>query len=96
MSSKAKIKGFRAGKIPANILEQHYGPEISYESLNFLISETYVTALQEHQLIPITEPKFDAAPLDKEKDYTYHVEFEIKPEFELKEYKGMKIGRAHV
>jgi trigger factor len=93
VGSKATIKGFRPGKVPTDILEKHFGAEISYESLNFLISETYVTAVQESGLMPITEPKFDAKPLDRNADYTYHVEFEIKPEFELKEYKGIKVKK---
>ncbi|MCP5464280.1 MAG: trigger factor [Deltaproteobacteria bacterium] len=89
----AKINGFRPGKIPNNVLEKHYGPQIDYECLNTLISETFTKALIEHKLTPMTEPDFDTKPLDREKDYEFTAQFEVKPEVELKEYKGIKLKK---
>lgn len=96
VGGKAKIKGFREGKVPKNLLDQYFKAEIDYECLNFLILDSYRRALQEHKLIPITEPKFDAKPIEQSKSYSYHVEIETKPEFELKDYTGIKLKKQNV
>ena len=93
VGQSAKINGFRKGKIPQNVLDQHYGPQIDYECLNFAINETYPQALTENDLTPMTEPKFDANPLSRDSDYTYSVEVEVKPTFKLKDYKGLKVKK---
>lgn len=94
VGAKAKLKGFRPGKIPQNLLDQYYQGEIDYETLNFMISDAYVAALQETKFIPLTEPKFDTNPeLKRDSDYTFSVEIEIRPDFELKEYKGLKLKK---
>lgn len=53
VGGKAKIKGFRPGKIPQTMLDRHYGPEIDMECLQFLVDETYAQALYNNQVIPI-------------------------------------------
>lgn len=95
VGAKAKIKGFRPGKIPKNMLDKFYGPEIDLECLNFMVDDTYPEALYSSQLIPLTKPKFDVSPLNRDQEYKYAVEVEVKPTFELKDYKGMKIKKEN-
>lgn len=89
----AKVKGFRPGKIPTYILEKYYGPEIEYECLNFLVSDTYPQALTENKLTPMTQPKIDPPPLKKEADYSYSVEVEVRPKIKLMNYKGLRVKK---
>jgi trigger factor len=95
VGQKAKIKGFRPGKVPDKILDQHYASEIDYESVNFLINDSYQAVLKEHDFFPVDEPKFDVTPINRDADYAYSVEIEIKPKFELKNYKGISIKKQH-
>ncbi|OVE80922.1 trigger factor, partial [bacterium K02(2017)] len=89
----AKINGFRKGKIPTTVLDKHYQAEINYELMNFIISDSYSNVLTTKNLNPVTEPKFDAQPVDREKDYSYSVEIEVQPEFELKDYKNIEVKK---
>ena len=91
IGGKAKIPGFRAGKIPTQVLDRHYGGEIDFECVNFLINDTYREVLKENKMIPLLEPKFDVGPMARDADYEYHVELEVKPDFELKPYKEIKL-----
>lgn len=93
VGQKAKINGFRKGKVPTNILEQHYAAEINYECMNNLIAETYHKALTENKLVPLGDPSFDTKPIEKEADYSYSVELFVRPTFKLKEYKNIKIKK---
>lgn len=96
IGQNARIKGFRPGKVPRNLLDKHYGGEIAYESLNFLITETYVRGLIEHKLTPVAEPKFEAGPIDRNADYRYQVMLEVKPTFDLKPYDGIEIKKKPI
>ncbi|HLD46067.1 MAG TPA: trigger factor [bacterium] len=93
VSQTAKVNGFRPGKVPNHILERFYGPQIDFECLNTMVSDTYLKALTEHKLTPMTEPKFDTEPLEPNKDYSFSIELEIRPQFELKNYKGIKLKK---
>lgn len=93
MTQTVKVDGFRQGKVPESIIQQRYGDEVNYECLNAVVNESYMKALQEHDLTPILDPKFDTQPIDINKDYTFWVEVETKPKFELKEYKGLGLKK---
>lgn len=95
VSQKAKINGFRPGKIPIPVLDQHYKSEIDFECLNFILADSYTHALAEHKLVPMTRPQFDTAPLNRDADYAYSVVVEVKPQFELKNYKGLEIKKLN-
>lgn len=86
IGKKANIKGFRKGKIPNAILDQHYGADVHMESLNFLVGKTYNDALKEHDLSPVLDPKFNLGAIENGKPYSYEVEVEVKPKFEVKDY----------
>ncbi len=47
LKKKAKIKGFRPGKVPRDILERHFKDYVKAEVLQKLIEETYPKALSE-------------------------------------------------
>jgi len=93
VGKKANVPGFRKGKIPEHMLSKFYGSDIEMESLNILVQNTYSKVLEEHKLVPVLKPKFDVKPLSRGTDYEYTVELEVKPQFELKEYIGLKVAK---
>ncbi len=46
ISKKAKLKGFRPGKIPVTVLVKYYGPQIEEETVSQIINRTYPEALK--------------------------------------------------
>ena len=87
----AKIKGFRPGKIPRNILERYFKDYVKTEVIQKLIQETYPTALSEANLHPVSPPVIDPGELESEKPFQYTAIVEIKPEINLEGYMGLKI-----
>ena len=57
IKSKAKLDGFRKGKVPNDVLKQKYGNAVHGEVLNELIQESYPIALTENKLRPASSPK---------------------------------------
>lgn len=96
VGGKAKIKGFRPGKVPQNMLDRMYGMEIHQECLSFLVDETYPEAMYSHNIVPVAQPDFQINPINKNADYNYVVEVEVKPDFELKDYQSLQIKKQEV
>lgn len=77
---KANIKGFRQGKVPLNLIKQHYGADARKEALSELIQTTLSQAIQEHQLKPIGMPQVEPKAMLEEQPFEYTASFEVLPE----------------
>ncbi|MGC8811673.1 MAG: trigger factor, partial [bacterium] len=91
LNQKIKLKGFRPGKIPQSILSRHYKTQVEEEVANKLISTSLAEAVQEYNLVPVSEPNVLNHAFTAEKDFTYAVSFEVKPEFTVQDYLGLEI-----
>lgn len=90
----AKIKGFRAGKVPAAVLEKYYGAQMEQEVLGRLINDTYFKALQDHEIPAVGEPSIvDSSGVSKGQAFTYEAEVEIKPQVTAKDYTGLTLEK---
>ena len=96
LNKKARLKGFRPGKIPVTVLVKYYGPQIEEETVSQIINRTYPEALKETGFVPIAWPELDYPPLDKEAPFTYKATIELKPEIPISEYKGLEVKRQEV
>jgi len=92
----ARVPGFRAGKIPKALLEQHYGAQIKSEVRERLIETTLFPAIEEKQLALVGAPHLHLGSLDRGTAFSYTAEFEIQPTIELKSYKGLKVAPLKV
>ena len=91
LGRKARIKGFRPGKIPRNILERHFKDYVKTEVIQKLIQESYPTALSESGLHPVSPPVVDPGEFESGKPFQYSAVVEVKPEIQLEKYIGLKI-----
>lgn len=83
----AKVKGFRAGKVPESVLEKYYGAQMEQEVLKGLINGTYFRALEEYKIAAVSEPSIvDSSGVTKGAAFTYEAEVEVKPEVTVKNY----------
>ncbi len=89
----AQMKGFRRGKVPADILIRKFGDVLQAETTEKVIQKSLDEALKslDKQPLPYAMPRVDSAdPMSMEKDYTYEVTFDVFPQIELGEYKGLE------
>ena len=93
--SKISLPGFRKGKVPRQMIEKMYGPEVFYdEAANHMISEAYGKAYDECELEIASQPTIDVVQLEKGKDFIFTAEVAVKPEVKLGEYKGIKVDKV--
>ena len=94
---KAKIKGFRPGKIPRSILQQYYGKEIEEQVSQELFRQSLNEALDEVKLQPVMVkmPK-SLPPLVQGDAFSYSVELEVAPDFTPEKYLNLDLNSAPV
>ena len=93
--SRISLPGFRKGKVPRQMIEKMYGPEVFYdEAANHMISEAYGKAYEECELEIVSQPKVAITQLEKGKPFIFTAEVAVKPEVTLGEYKGLKVDKV--
>jgi len=91
----AKISGFRPGKIPAKILEQHYGAQAHQEALGEALQRSFAEAAQANKLRVAGQPQFELKTNDLSADFIeYSATFEVYPDVELGDLSGESVERA--
>jgi trigger factor len=95
-NKKVKLKGFRPGKIPVNVLIKYYGPQIEEEVVSRTVNRSYPEALKESGVVPVAYPELDYPTFDKEVPFIYKAMIETKPDIPVADYKGMEVKKAAV
>ena len=84
IKGKAKLDGFRKGKVPNDVLEQRYGQSIHADVVNELIQSSYPQALTDNKIRPASAPTVNIESEDPKNPITYSAVFEVFPEIKPK------------
>ena len=77
----AKVKGFRPGKVPRNVLKQLFGPRVKRDVVNNLIEAGLGRAVEQHQLTVVAVPPMEAVPeLKTGEPLNFTAKIEVRPE----------------
>ena len=96
LSRKARIDGFRPGKVPLKLIKKMYGAQVRQEVLGEVMEQSFQDAIKDQQLRPAGGPKVEPIKLDEGQDFEYAATFEIFPEFTPNTIAGEKITRPVV
>jgi trigger factor len=89
----AVLPGFRQGKVPADMVRKNFAKIARDEMLQKLVPEAIEHVAQEHKFIPVGETDVEALEFDFDKELKFKATFEIKPEVNLQNYKGIKVEK---
>ena len=77
--NKISMPGFRKGKVPRQMIEKMYGPEIFYDdAANAIIPDAYAKAYDECELDIVSQPTIDVVQLEKGKPFIFTAEVATK------------------
>jgi trigger factor len=97
LGRRAKVKGFRPGKVPRSVLEMYYRKDVDHDVSETLVRRSLGEALRDQRLEAVNlnwpEP---APPVVAGEDYCYSVELEVNPEFTAEDYLGLKLTAPEV
>jgi trigger factor len=95
MMTSAQVPGFRPGHAPRKLVEKRFRKDVGDRVKNSLLMDGIAQISDEQKLSPISEPDFDpeAVELPDEGPLTFEFDIEVRPEFDLPEWKGLLIER---
>lgn len=94
----AELDGFRKGKAPAAVVEKRFKEAIYQEAHDDLLNVHLNKVLQDLGVKPVSGIKMsgEEEPLKKGEPYSYTMEFEVMPTFDLPQYEGLEVDQADV
>ena len=95
LKGRINIPGFRKGKAPMKVIENHYGEGVFYEdAFDAIFPEIYQEALKEHDVQVVDRPELDVEQIGRGKELKFTVEVFVRPDVELGEYKHLGIVKT--
>ena len=79
----AKIKGFRKGKAPIDVVKKMYEPEIRQDVINDAVIKKFYELVEEKNFKPVGRPNLVPERMEMEKDVIFKATFEVYPEISL-------------
>jgi trigger factor len=95
LMGEANVPGFRPGKAPRKLIERRYHNEVGDQVKSEVLLASLEQLAEEHDIAPLSAPNIDPAKIDlpKEGPMVYEFEVEVRPQFDLPSYKGLKLKR---
>jgi trigger factor len=91
----ANVAGFRPGKAPRRIIEKRYQKEVTDQVRGEVLLQSLEQLAEENDVAPLAAPDINPAKIEipKSGPLVYEFEVEVRPEFDLPSYRGLKIKR---
>ncbi len=89
----ARVKGFRPGKAPRQVLAHLYGGRIHADVAQRLVDSTLNQALADKQVQPLSQPAIAPAELRPDDAFSYKARFEVRPDIAEVKWEGFEVKR---
>jgi len=89
---QAKLPGFRPGKAPASLIRKHFEGDIRQKVLESLVPKFFDSTVKTEKLQVISQPDIKEVHFHAGEPIKFKAEFEVAPEVELGEYKGLEVA----
>ena len=93
LAGRARLKGFRKGRVPTKLIEQRFGGSLKKETLDKLISDAYRSALAAQEFRPISEGDIEEVNYEPDQDLVFSIAFDVQPVVELSTLSGFVLER---
>ncbi len=91
----SSVPGFRPGKAPRKVIERRFHKDVFDQVKAEVMLQSLEQLAEENDVAPLSPPDLDPAKIDIPKDgpLIYEFEVEVRPQFDLPNYKGLKLRR---
>ncbi len=93
LAKKARVDGFRKGKIPVTILRQRFGASAKADATQEVVSETLEEALADADVSPAAQPSLTTVDTESSDNFSYTIEFEVYPEVSVAPLSNLDIDQ---
>jgi trigger factor len=94
-SDQPTVRGFRPGKVPRKMIERQYYNSVADDLKSQVLMASLEKLADEQTIAPLSPPEFDPTLLSipKEGPFVYEFDIEVRPEFDLPDYKNLTLRR---
>jgi trigger factor len=94
-SDQPQVRGFRPGKAPRKLIEKQYHESVAEEVKTQVLMASLEQLAEEQAISPLSPPELDpyAITIPNEGPFIYEFDIEVRPEFDLPDYKGLTLRR---
>ena len=96
IGKKAKIKGFRPGKIPRKMLENYFKADAEGETITNIVNKYYWQELDNRGIVTLSRPEIEQDGLKENTDFLFSASFETEPTFEPQGYQGIELEKTTI
>jgi trigger factor len=91
----ANVAGFRPGKAPRKLVERRFRKDVSDQVKSEVLLASLEQLAEDHDVAPLSSPNIDPLKIElpPEGPLIYEFEVEVRPQFDLPNYKGLKLRR---
>jgi trigger factor len=95
LAPKAEVPGFRPGRAPRKLVVNRFKEQVGGQVKGKLLVDAMGQVGEEHNFSAISEPDFDleAVKLPDEGPMTFEFKIEVRPEFDLPDWKGLTVAK---
>lgn len=93
---RARVPGFRPGKVPMRVVRQRFKEDILHDAANDLVPAAVEAALQEHGARTVDTPDVREISIDEGEPLTFHALFEVMPSISGLDYHALTLRRRPV
>jgi trigger factor len=94
VQKNARIRGYRQGKVPRNVVRQLLGKAVKEEVRTALVEEGLWEAIKEHDLEPVALPNYAPAEVVEGKPFNFSVKLEIRPKIASVDTSSLEVERV--
>ncbi len=91
VQKRAKLQGFRPGKAPASLIRKHFASDIRQQVIEALVPKYLQKQFEAENLNVVGTPDITEIHLHDGEPLRFKAQFEVVPEIELGEYKGVEV-----
>ncbi|MDH5628516.1 MAG: trigger factor [Gammaproteobacteria bacterium] len=93
LAKTQRLKGFRPGKIPLNVIKKQFGKHVRQDVINDVMQRSFYEAVMQEKLQPAGVPKIEAINVDEGKDLEFTAIFDIYPEPKITDFKKLSVEK---
>ena len=93
LASKVRLPGFRAGRIPASVMEKRFGSTLNQEMVDRVVGDAYREALRASDLTPISQGEIEDLNYETDQDLSFKISFDVQPDIAFSRLGGFGLER---
>jgi trigger factor len=95
LMGEATVPGFRQGKAPRRLVERRFHSEVGDQVKSEVLLASLEQLAEDHDIAPLSAPNIDPSKIEvpKQGPMVYEFDVEVRPQFDLPNYKGLRLKR---